>query len=1210
MPVTDADRIAIANRTRNVIGQDQVLTPRQARAFVRSIQTTWDVDTIQWSADDSEQTLGEAYRLIHAGSVLESVQGGSLVDAALAFRRAGELFEWLARADDDLKKVVPLPLFAAGAYQLGGLPAMAAGVLRQVTSADDGVMLFSDFLSADFDGVLKRVAAFWSANPDMTVPEASNMFFREDPGTDLAWLTTVELVRSVGLASDSLRRGDQSRLDAAIVHLRQVERFLVRNAPEDVATLAFFIRSASERYAKATIYQPLRQLAQFRPERTSYLNGFARRQYARGRGVLWQSQHQGIERLLQNSSFALCTPTGSGKTLVANLAIVKELLLLSEGLVAPLALYIVPSRALAGEVEAKLTGELGREFLVTGLYGGADWGVTDAWLTSDKPTVLIATVEKADALMRYLGPVLLARLKLLLVDEAHQVVIDDTVYEQESLAEHSSRAARLEAFISRLLARKPNVVRVALTAVAGGAAGPVARWIEGNAEAEAVGSYYRSTRQAIGTFEVRAEAAPEIFFDMLNDRVLAVRGRDQGVYMRLRIDPMPQPPAGIRGSLNHHTQLAILWTALHLSDGDRRILVSVSQRPEDTIRWYAEAFALKGWENAPAFSPPTDGGDAELFRLARMVCADYCGVQSHELKLLDRGIATNHGQMPQRLRRMMVALIERSICRITVATATLTEGVNLPFDIIFLPSVIRSSFDVASERRVEHPITTAEFRNLAGRAGRPGAAKGMEGMTLVAIPIGVSTTANRQMPTQRTQAQARRAEYDRLLTQLTIEAAGGGEHHSPLSVLLRSIWNRSYQLGLATPENFLSWLGAIAPQAVSAEAGTISPSGNARLADSIDELDGILLAAIEEVQQIQPATLTPAQIEETLAGVWQSTFARVASAYENWMETAFIQRGMGIVNTVYPDPAERKVLYSYGYTPYVGRRFRPAAEKLLDILHYADGYGSMQDDDRLAVFRRLGAVVAGDRGFGFAVRDTVVGRDLFARWNEVLAWWMSGPNAPEPPANDLRAWQIFVADNLEFRLGVAIGAVVAQRWTEENPDPFATPALDTWKKTSDLPWFAFWAKELLRWGTLDPFVAFALSQGIAQSRDHALTMKPGFLDWMDARDPQETDGEALIDPRNFLEWSRARRLELSPRAPSPRIQADLTGTSGGNGRYSVIPVRDDGNLRWLDPAGFELAVSSNSRTIDDSDMYSDDFELVLDSGPEIIRPFQGGRQPS
>jgi len=104
------------------------------------------------------------------------------------------------------------------------------------------------------------------------------------------------------------------------------------------------------------------------------------------------------------------------------------------------------------------------------------------------------------------------------------------------------------------------------------------------------------------------------------------------------------------GSINHYTQISILWAALHLTDSDRRILVSVSQNPEDTIKWYAEAFGLNGWDTLPQFVPPPQGADAELFGDARMVCVDYCGAESHEVTLLDRGIATNHGQMPQKLR--------------------------------------------------------------------------------------------------------------------------------------------------------------------------------------------------------------------------------------------------------------------------------------------------------------------------------------------------------------------------------------------------------------------------------------------------------------------------------------------------------------------------------------------------------------------------------
>lgn len=293
MPETDAQRIEIANLTRATLGQDQVLTPLQARAFVRAIQTTWQVETIQWSGADSVETLAQAQKLVHAGRVLSSIGGGSAGEAGLAFRRAGELFEWLARSDDETKKSVPLALFAAGSFQLGGLPAMAAGILRQITSADDGMKLFANFLAADFDRVLSQVGAFWEAHPELTTRNAGESFFRGDSEDDHAWLAIVELVRCIGLAASSLRRGDQQRFEAAQAHLLQVERFLLRLASEDIALLSFFMRAACDSYGKATIYGPLRQLAALRPDRINYMNGFARRQYARGRGMAISASRAG-----------------------------------------------------------------------------------------------------------------------------------------------------------------------------------------------------------------------------------------------------------------------------------------------------------------------------------------------------------------------------------------------------------------------------------------------------------------------------------------------------------------------------------------------------------------------------------------------------------------------------------------------------------------------------------------------------------------------------------------------------------------------------------------------------------------------------------------------------------------------------------------------------------------------------------------------------
>ena len=97
-----------------------------------------------------------------------------------------------------------------------------------------------------------------------------------------------------------------------------------------------------------------------------------------------------------SGSFALCTPTGSGKTSVAEVAILQSLF--GNGMESPLCLYLGPSKALAAEVEGKLTRVLQRlsqkRVVVTGLYGGTDWGPTDAWLTTDDPTVLIYLRER------------------------------------------------------------------------------------------------------------------------------------------------------------------------------------------------------------------------------------------------------------------------------------------------------------------------------------------------------------------------------------------------------------------------------------------------------------------------------------------------------------------------------------------------------------------------------------------------------------------------------------------------------------------------------------------------------------------------------------------------------------------------------------------------------------------------------------------------
>jgi len=1199
MPERDLERLEIANELRRQIASENELTAQQARAFVRGLQVGWNVPPIQWGEAESRNQYADARRLLNAASIFQSVDGRGSPEARLCYRRSGELFEWLSRGHDDLSTVISLELLSAAAYQLGGSPAMAAALLAQVENASPGERLYAQFLRADFDGVIRSVSDFWRDNLEITDRAAQRHLIQGEGDDKVGWFVAVELVRVLGLLSDSIRRGETERFDLATRKLAGLEKLLNRTYSDEISLFVTLLHEVALGFGEASIYEPIRQLGELNAERAPRLDRFARGQFSRGRGILWTSQRQGLARLLEEDSFALCTPTGSGKTLVANLALVKELLLRAEE-DGPLALYLVPSRALASEVEAKLSSELSNDVIVTGLYGGTDWGVTDYWLDAEEPTVLIATVEKADALMRYLGPLLLKRLRLLIVDEAHQVVPEDNERTQDDFAEHSSRSLRLETFVSKLLSRAPDIVRIALTAVAGGAAPPVARWIEGREDAEPVGSDYRSMRQIIGSFETSHGGAGRMLLEILNGKPLFVRRRGDPVYINLRTPPMPQLPAKMRNSIYRFNQLDVLWNALHLAAGGRRILISIAQQPERTMGWFKDALNLAAGDDAPDFEPPADNKDRRRFDDARAACVDYCGEDSYEVALLDHGIATNHGQMPQRIRRLMVDLIDRGICPVTVATATLTEGVNLPFDIIFVPSLMRRSFNATDERQVENRMSTAEFRNLAGRAGRPGAGNGLEGITLVPIPVRPSTTAQGTLRTQRRQIAVMEEDWRLLRQALLAEELERLNIDSPLALLLDGIAERARELLNIEGEDFLGWLEDVIPPDVSPNAGRASEDELARLADSVDELDGVLLSALEELQRVDDAGLEGAAAEEALSAIWNNTFTVYAAAQEEWMEAAFIRRGQAVLDEIYPEREERSRLYQYGFTPYVGQRFEAVVPDIVARLRDTVDYGTAEDADRLAVFRELGDLLANDRGFGFRVRATETDQALLANWESVLSWWMRAPghDAPEPKA--LRSWQRFVSDNLEFRLGVGLGAVVARAWSDGVDGALVIPSLEAWRETTGLPWFGFWARELLRWGTLDPLVAFVLAEGMAGTREAGELLRPEFDAWLEEQQ-DEVDADDRIDPQLLLEWKRAR-AEVAERRVRRRTQnAMLDGTDGRRGQYAVIPVVSNGVIHWFDSGGFVLAQSDAENSPFQGMIHRDDFQLHTNGEQPIVR---------
>jgi hypothetical protein len=219
---------------------------------------------------------------------------------------------------------------------------------------------------------------------------------------------------------------------------------------------------------------------------------------------------------------------------------------------------------------------------------------------------------------------------------------------------------------------------------------------------------------------------------------------------------------------------------------------------------------------------------------------------------------------------------------------------------------------------------------------------------------------------------------------------------------------------------------------------------------------------------------------------------------------------------------------------------------------------------------------------------------------------MHATNAVAPEPKSLRAWQRFVSENLEFRLGVAVGAVVATSWSMgADNDPLAVPSLATWKETSGLPWFGFWARELLRWGTLDPFVAFALAQGMVQTRDEAAARREEFDGWLRANYDVSNPDE-FIDPQRFIEWQQSLPQTERATANTLRFPAQLGGTTGERGVYRVIPVTAGDRIEWIDAAGYQLASSVLEGTQLGGFAYRDDFTLHTNiPHPFVDRTFVG-----
>jgi len=177
---------------------------------------------------------------------------------------------------------------------------------------------------------------------------------------------------------------------------------------------------------------------------------------------LYPPQEDAIKAgVLDGKNIILASPTASGKTLIAELAILKRIL--EKG---GKALYLTPLRALASEKYedfskyASIEKSPGSKIRV-GLTSG-DYDSFDNYLANYD--VIISTNEKADSLLRHRSP-WISDVAIVIADEIH-------------LLTEADRGPTLEVVLTRLLKINPRIQLIALSATIRNA-NDIALWLNG-----------------------------------------------------------------------------------------------------------------------------------------------------------------------------------------------------------------------------------------------------------------------------------------------------------------------------------------------------------------------------------------------------------------------------------------------------------------------------------------------------------------------------------------------------------------------------------------------------------------------------------------------------------------------------------------------------------------------------------------------------------
>jgi len=414
---------------------------------------------------------------------------------------------------------------------------------------------------------------------------------------------------------------------------------------------------------------------------------------------LFITQRKSLPTVLNpaNASCVVTIPTSSGKTRIAEIAIVDCLLKAP----AKKVLYIAPFKSLAFEVENSLERTLMTlGFPVSHLYGGSLFSKVEQSAT-DEASLIIATPEKAKAITRGNNDIA-DQIGLIIIDEGHLLGPDKRLIVNEAFYEEL-----------RFIANKNSAKFLLLSAVLPNA-DELAEWLAGSPEAV----FKDAWRPSDERFGILDWTGSEVNLEWINNDVTRPSFNNKFIINE------SIPLIGKQRTLRYYPgdkNEAVGATAYKLRNFGT-VLIFVGRK--ESVFITAEAYE----KCLPANAPAHDYKNSIDWKAYELACVETYGANNTWLRYAKKGILCHHGALHTDVRLPLERLMRNSKPLVVISTSTLGQGVNLG-----VSTVIFSTHSQGGKK-----LTARDFWNIAGRAGR--AFVDHEGKILVAIDTDESST--------------------------------------------------------------------------------------------------------------------------------------------------------------------------------------------------------------------------------------------------------------------------------------------------------------------------------------------------------------------------------------------------------------------------------------------------------------------------------------